>query len=319
MGTETTAGDVVLAVHGGAGALGRERSADADRSSREVLEAALRAGRGVLDRGGASEDAVVESVAALEDAPGFNAGRGAVYTTDATQELEAAIMSGPSRDAGAAAGLTHIRNPVRLARVVLDRSPHVLLVGQGAEAFAAAHGVERVDARYFHADAPLRAVLEQAGGRGAEEAGGHADAGGSGPGNPGTVGAVARDTRGRLAAATSTGGVTGKQPGRVGDSPQIGAGTYADSQVAVSTTGLGESFVRAVAAHEVAALVGHAGLTVEEAADAVLAEVGALGGEGGLIALDAGGALTTPLTTQVMPRGWATRAGEVTVVGRGVA
>lgn len=301
------AGTVVLAVHGGAGALGRDRSATAERSRQAGLDAALQAGRDVLDAGGASEGAVVEAVAALEDTPVFNAGRGAVYTTDATQELEAAVMSGATRNAGAVAGLTHVRNPVRLARVVLDRSAHVLLVGRGAEDFAAEHGLDLVEARYFHSEARLRALLGEAG---RENGGGAAT-----PGEQaGTVGAVARDDRGRLAAATSTGGVTGKAPGRVGDSPLVGAGTYADGQAAVSTTGLGDYFVRAVAAHEVAALVGHAGLTVAEAGQRVVADVGSLGGEGGLLALDRAGRLATPFDTEAMPRGWVTRAGETTVI-----
>lgn len=309
MGTDAEAGDpVVLAVHGGAGTLGRDRSATAERSRRAGLRTGLRAGRDVLDGGGASEDAVVEAVAALEDTPGFNAGRGAVYTSDATQELEAAVMGGAARNAGAVAGLTHVRNPVRLARVVLDRSTHVLLVGRGAEVFAAEHGLDLVEARYFHSEAGLRALLRESD---REDAGGAAT-----PGDQaGTVGAVALDDRGRLAAATSTGGVTGKAPGRVGDSPLIGAGTYADGQVAVSTTGQGEYFLRTVAAHEVAALVGHAGLTVAEAGQRVLADVGSLGGEGGLIALDRAGRLTTPFATEAMPRGWAARTGETTVLG----
>lgn len=319
-GTGTPAtGAVALAVHGGAGALGRDRSTGADAPCRAGLEAALRAGRAVLAEGGTSEDAVVEAVVALEDEPVFNAGRGAVYTTDATQELEAAVMSGPSRSAGAAAGLTHVRNPVRLARAVLAESPHVLLFGRSAEAFAAERDLELVEARHFHSDPGLRALLQEgspaAGWEDRRDAGGVAGT----PDQTGTVGAVALDGWGRLAAATSTGGVTGKAPGRVGDSPLVGAGTYADGRVAVSGTGLGEYFVRAVAAHEVAALVAHAGCAIGEAAARVVADVGALGGQGGILALDAAGRLAAPFDTEAMPRGWVTRAGEVTVVGRASA
>lgn len=301
MGTEPRAADrVVLAVHGGAGALAGDGADERSARRRAGLESSLEAGRAVLDRGGASVDAVVDAVAALEDAVVFNAGRGAVYTVDAVQELEAAVVDGDSRAAGAAAALRHVRNPVRLARTVLDRSAHVMLVGAGAERFAGAHGVELVDARYFYAEERLRAVLDQPA----------APASADGA----TVGAVAVDQRGRLAAATSTGGVTGKAVGRVGDSPLVGAGTYADGRVAVSTTGLGECFVRTVAAHEVAALVGHAGLVVGDAAQRVVAEVTTLGGYGGLVALDAAGRLATPFDTPGMPRGWLTPAGDMTVV-----
>lgn len=334
---QTAPGGVALAVHGGAGALGRDRSAAADAACRAGLAAALQAGHAVLEEGGASEDAVVEAVAVLEDSSAFNAGRGAVYTTDATQELEAAVMSGPSRNAGAAADLTHVRNPVRLARAVLMDSPHVLLVGRSAEAFAAEHDLDLVEAAYFHSERSLRALLQETsrgpdreGGQdtggvadtgGVQDTGGGQDTGGVADtaGETGTVGAVALDRRGRLAAATSTGGVTGKAPGRVGDSPLVGAGTYADGRVAVSTTGLGEYFVRAVAAHEVAALVAHAGCTIAEAAARVVADVAALGGQGGILALDAAGRLAAPFDTEAMPRGWVTRVGEVTVVSRGSA
>lgn len=295
-------GPVVLAVHGGAGGGGRTGPDAADGACRTGLVAALDAGRAVLDGGGAAVDAAVEAVAALEDAEWFNAGRGSVYTTDATQELEAAVMDGASQAAGAVAGLTHVRNPVRLGRAVLDGSSHVLLTGRGAERFAADHGVELVDAVYFHSDDRLRALFDDVGRAGTADAGG-------------TVGAVALDSRGRLAAATSTGGISGKAPGRVGDSPQIGAGTYADTNVAVSATGHGESLLRAVVGHEVAALLRHAGLSVTDAAERVMAEVGAVGGYGGLLALDAAGRLAAPFDTRIMPRGWLTRAGHTVTVG----
>lgn len=291
--------EVVLAVHGGAGTPAGDIDGQLERRYRDGIAAALAAGRDALDGGGAL-DAVEAAVAALEDDEVFNAGRGSVYTSDATLELEAAIMDGSSRRAGGAALLTHVRNPVRLARMVLERSPHVLLAGAAAERFAQRHGVELVASRHFHTERRLRRLLEGGDDFAADRDGG-------------TVGAVARDGRGRVAAATSTGGRTGKSPGRVGDTPLVGAGTYADGEVAVSTTGKGEFFVLAVAAHAVAARVAHAGAGVAAAAERVLDDVVALGGSGGLIALDRDGRLAAPFDTPVMHRGAITRAGEIRV------
>ncbi len=199
---------------------------------------------------------------------------------------------------GAALLLRHIRNPVRLARSVLSGSPHVALAGEAAERFAAVRGVEVVDSTYFHSERRLQGLLDAR----ADPAAGH-----------GTVGAVARDGRHHLAAATSTGGMTGKAAGRIGDTPLVGAGTYADERVAVSTTGHGEYFVRTVAAHRVADLVELAGLGTSEAAARVVGEVGELGGSGGLLALDASGRLAMPFDTVMMPRGYVTSDGQVHV------
>jgi isoaspartyl peptidase/L-asparaginase-like protein (Ntn-hydrolase superfamily) len=287
--------EVVLAVHGGAG--GRARlDPELEEACRRGIHDALEAGAAAL-RAGDHLDAVEAAVASLEDAEVFNAGRGACYTTDATQEHEAAIMDGSTREAGAGLLLSHVRNPVRLARAVLTETPHVALAGAAAERFAARCGIDLVDRAYFHSERRLQALLADR----PDPAAGH-----------GTVGAVARAGH-SLAAATSTGGMTGKAAGRVGDTPLVGAGTYADERVAVSTTGHGEYFVRTVAAHRVADLVELAGLSTAEAAARVIEEVGDLGGSGGLLALDQSGRLAMPFDTLMMPRGFVTADGNIHV------
>jgi L-asparaginase / beta-aspartyl-peptidase len=291
--------DVVLAVHGGAGGLkAGPLDPDVEEEARAGLRTALEVGAAILDGGVGAVGAVEGAVVALEDAEVFNAGRGAVYTADATQELEAAIMHGPTRNAGAAMMLRHVKNPIRLARLIMERSPHVALSGHGAELFAADHGIELVSSGYFHSERRLRGLF----GEDADPAAGH-----------GTVGAVALDEAGELAAATSTGGTTGKAAGRIGDTPTIGAGTWADATVAVSGTGMGEYFMRTVAGHEVAALIAHEGVDVGDAARRVIGDIESLGGTGGLIALDAEGRLAMPQNTQMMSRGYLTRGGEVRV------
>ncbi len=303
-----------LAVHGGAGDRGRsEIDAAHERALREVLAAVLRAAAALLEAGGTSLDAVEAAVRRLEDSPLFNAGRGAVFNAAGEHELDAAIMDGASRRAGAVAGLRHIRNPVSLARRVMDASPHVFLNGRGAEAFARVQpGIEFVDPEYFSTE-ERRGALERA----------RAAAGrrGSGPGaraaraEPETVGAVALDRNGHLAAATSTGGLTNKLPGRVSDSAVIGAGTYAsDGVCAVSCTGQGEYFIRATAARDVAARLEYAGADLRSAAAGVLRErVGGLGGRGGLIAVDARGIIACPFNTDTMYRAFVTAAAEPVV------
>jgi isoaspartyl peptidase/L-asparaginase-like protein (Ntn-hydrolase superfamily) len=247
----------------------------------------------VLARGGSALDAVEAAVVVLEDEPLLNAGRGAALTSEGAAELDAALMDGRTRAAGAVACVRGIANPVRAARLVLERSPHVLLVGPGAEAFAAAHGLPRVDPASLATPArraDLEAVLRA---RGAGSAAG------------GTVGAVARDAAGHLAAATSTGGVTGQLPGRVGDSPLVGAGTWADDATcAVSATGLGEAFVRAAFAHEVDARMRLLGEALERACCGALERVAALGARGGCAAVDRAGHVALPFTSAAMPRGW---------------
>lgn len=323
--------DVVLAVHGGAGPVRSGRLDPAhEQAAREGLERALRAGQDAAARGHGGLGAAVAAVGVLEDDVTFNAGRGAVYTTDATQELEAAVMTGADRQAGAVAGIRHVRNPVRAALLVHQRSEHVLLAGSPAEDLARDHGLEMVPASWFHAPERLRALLDTSEavahersehaapepGSAAPSSEGHAAEAGFRPDRApegGTVGAVARGTDGTLAAATSTGGMTAKAPGRIGDTPLIGAGTYADARVAVSATGTGERFVRAVAAHHVAALLAHAEASVDEAGAAVIDDVESLGGEGGLLALTAAGALALPFSTRLMHRGALTASGRLGV------
>jgi beta-aspartyl-peptidase (threonine type) len=280
-------GDSVIAVHGGA----HSRPPGDDRPHREVLCDALMAAAAALDHGGDAVDAACRAVALLEDAPVFNAGRGSVLHRDGAVEMDAAVMRGQGRRAGGVATVTRVRHPVVLAREVMERTPHVLITGAGAERLAEDWGLELRDPGWF--------VTKRQRERWLPPAGSGADAEG------GTVGAVVIDADGHLAAATSTGGIRDQLPGRVGDSPLVGAGVYAEDGVcAVSATGDGEQLIRALAAHEVAALLRHREMPVEQAAETVLRDrVAPLGGEGGLIALDAAGNLAMPFTTAVMFRG----------------
>ena len=283
-----------LAVHGGAGRIprdevGRSRAA----SYHDGLRRALTAGRGILAAGGSALDAVTEAVATLEDDPLFNAGRGSVFTRAGAQEMDACVMDGTERRAGAVAGVFGPRNPVLAARAVMERSRHVLLIGEGALAFCRENGLAFCEPGYFHSEArwrELQRALERPGGE---------------PPQYGTVGAVARDGRGNLAAATSTGGMTGKEPGRVGDTPIIGAGTYAENAIcAVSATGHGEFFIRHAAAFAIAARLRYAGQSLDLAARAVIDELAAAGGSGGVVAVDRDGALVLPFSTAGMYRGF---------------
>src|ERR1700721_2937748 len=269
-----------LAIHGGAGTLPRaEMSGEMERKYRSGLAAALDAGYAVLQRGGTSLDAVTCAVTVLEDNPLFNAGLGAVFTLDGRNELDAAIMDGGSLKAGAVCGVTHIRNPIELARTVMEHSEYVMLSGAGAEEFALTRGIALVPRSYFHTPERWRQLERIRSG----EAGLSALT----ISHVGTVGAVALDAGGRLAAATSTGGMTGKRYNRIGDSPIIGAGTYADDRsCAVSATGHGEVFIRAAVAHDVCARMRFGGRSLDQAVrEVVLEELPALGGEGGVIAM----------------------------------
>ncbi|MGE0765844.1 MAG: isoaspartyl peptidase/L-asparaginase family protein [Hyphomicrobiaceae bacterium] len=305
----------VLAVHGGAGTILRSTmTANMERAYRDGLAAALRAGGAVLTSGGTAIEAVVAAVASLEDCPLFNAGRGAVFTSDGRIEHDASIMDGATRSAGAVAGVTRLRNPIQAARAVMIGTRHVMLIGQGAETFAEAAGLEMVDPSYFHT--PERwAQLERARAEGRLELdhdGTSRAANRNADDKFGTVGAVARDRFGNLAAATSTGGLTNKQWGRVGDTPIIGAGTWAENATAaVSGTGLGEAFMRACAAHEVAALMKYKGLSLDAAvAEVATVTVPANGGTGGLIAVDATGSVAMHFSTAGMYCGVVRGGGE---------
>ncbi|QGU88252.1 isoaspartyl peptidase/L-asparaginase family protein [Erwinia sorbitola] len=306
-----------IAIHGGAGAIARA-SMDADKELlyRQALLQIVASGQALLAAGGSALDVVTEAVRQLEECPLFNAGIGSVFTHDGTHELDACVMDGRTREAGAVAGLSRVRNPVLAARAVLENSPHVLFIGSGAESFAAENGLEMVENSFFSTP-ERRAQLE------------HAistqqmllDHDGTSPGEPldpnrkfGTVGAVALDMAGHLAAATSTGGMTNKQVGRVGDSPIPGAGCYASNSVAVSCTGTGEVFMRTLAAYDVAAMMDYSGLTLQQASDKVIHEnIPALGGSGGLIAVDAAGNVVLPFNSEGMYRGYGV-AGELPVV-----
>ena len=305
--------DYVLVLHGGAGTITRESmTPDLERQYREKLTEALTAGREILAGGGSSLDAVESAIRILEDSPLFNAGKGAVFTHDGRNELDASIMDGASRQAGAVAGVSHVKNPISLARLVMEKSRHVLMAREGAEEFALEQGIELVPRDYFFTE-PRWQSLQRARERELEE---RASTSILPPDDLvlGTVGVVALDSRGNLAAGTSTGGTTNKRWGRIGDSPIIGAGTYADDRCAVSATGTGEYFIRNVVAHDICARARYQRVSLEEAARAVIQEVlPAQGGDGGVIALDAEGSFTTPFNTQGMYRGWI-RAGAEPVV-----
>lgn len=285
-----------IAIHGGAGALApADLTPERERTYRQGLERALRAGFDVLSAGGASLDAVVEAVKALEDDPLFNAGRGAVLNAAGVAELDASLMDGRDLRAGAVAGLRHVRSPIELARRVMEHSPHVMLAGPGAEEFALEQGMTPVPNSHFITERRQRELQKHLAGLAAagEES------------LMGTVGAVALDQHGNLAAATSTGGTTGKRYGRVGDSPIIGAGTYAANDCcAVSATGHGEYFIRAAVAHEIASLMRYRGLDVAAAADeVVMRQLVRLGGEGGVIAIGRDGTIALPFNSAGMLRG----------------
>lgn len=304
MTTQTPNVPIRLLIHGGAGAIDRNRlTAEREQAYRQVLSESLSAGHAALKAGGSSIDAVIAAIVVLEDSPLFNAGKGAVFSHEGRNELDASIMDGATRMAGAIAGVTTIRNPIRAAHAVMTQSEHVMLIGRGAEAFAAGHGVDIVDPSYFYTqhrwDQLQKAIAKEHVVRDHDM-----DSGRSLPNGDekhGTVGAVALDRYGNLAAGTSTGGLTNKRYGRVGDSPIIGAGTYADNRsVAVSATGSGEMFIRTAAAFNTAAQVRLQQTPLAEAADRTLAEVAALGGDGGLIVLDVQGRFAMRFNTSGM-------------------
>lgn len=287
----------VIALHGGAGTI-RKADMTAQRAAlyKEGLERALEAGSAVLHEGATALDAVTAAVVAMEDSPLFNAGRGAVYNAEGRHELDAAVMDGRTLRAGAVACVERIRNPVLAARAVMEHSRHVLLAGKGAERFAGKQGLKMVNQKYFGTAARLDALRRNL------------------QSHHGTVGAVALDRDGNLAAATSTGGYTGKLPGRIGDSPLVGAGTYADNRAcAVSGTGLGEAFIRALVAYDVAARMRYRRESLAGAARAALASVARLGGDGGLVAIDSRGNVAMPFNSQGMYRACIDRRGRRTI------
>jgi beta-aspartyl-peptidase (threonine type) len=310
-----------LVIHTGAGNFTLESLGDRREPMRAAMTAALEAGYEVLSGGGSGLDAVQAALVLLEDSPHFNAGKGAVFTHEGTHELDASIMDGATRKAGAVAGVTRIKNPIRLARLVMEKSPHVMLTGAGAEAFAADQGgIEFVENGYFRTERAWQALqraLDEERQRVKKGASAHPVMEKDAPSAYfGTVGAVALDRLGNLAAGTSTGGMTNKRFGRVGDSPIVGAGTYASNDsCAISATGHGEYFIRYTVAHDICARVQYTGLGVQAAADEVVLKVlRAAGGEGGVIGLDRAGNVALSFNVTGMGRGYVGPEGKPVVM-----
>ncbi|UOE42370.1 isoaspartyl peptidase/L-asparaginase [Chryseobacterium suipulveris] len=308
----------VLVVHGGAGTITKENmTADKEKQYREKLTEALKAGYAEIQKGKSSVDAVAASIIILEDSPLFNAGKGAVFTADGKNELDASIMFGKDKSAGAVAGVHTIKNPIKAAIAVMKKSEHVMLSGTGAEQFAKEQGLEIVDPKYFWTKdrwEGLQKIKQKEALKTSPKT--------SQNKRPesyeidqkfGTVGAVALDKNGIIAAGTSTGGMTNKKWNRIGDSPIIGAGTYANSQVGISGTGWGEFFIRSTAARTVAAKMEYQNKDIKSAAQETIEEIGKMGGDGGLIALDKDGNIAMPFNTAGMYRGAVTENGEIEV------
>jgi len=295
----------MLVIHGGAGTiLKKNMTAEVEKQYRDALAEALRTGHAVLAKGGTSLDAVEATIRVMEDSPLFNAGKGAVFTHEGKNELDASIMEGKTKRAGAVAAVTTIKNPISAARAVMEKTKHVMLIGRGAEAFAKSAGLTIVDPKYFWTERRWKELQDEL----AAEKKGKPVSEYAVPADKkfGTVGAVALDRDGNLAAGTSTGGTSNKRWGRVGDSPIIGAGTYAENEsCAVSATGTGEFFIRWTVAHDIAALVKYKGLSVKDAANEVInRKLKAVDGDGGVIVLDARGNFAMTFNTEGMYRGW---------------
>lgn len=289
--------EYVLVIHGGAGVINRQTmDAGAEKAYRNAMDEALTIGEKILADGGTSLDAVEAVVSWLEDNPLFNAGKGSVFTYEGKNEMDASIMNGVDLSAGAVGSVTRVKNPIRLARAVMEKSEHVMLIGQGAEEFAKRNGIEIVDSSYFFTqrrwDSHIKALEVEKISQSEKH---------------GTVGAVALDKHGNLASATSTGGMTNKRWNRIGDTPVIGAGTYANNQTcAISSTGHGEYFIRWAVAHDVSAMMEYKGVSIKEAASHVVMEkLAAVGGEGGVIGVDKKGEITMTFNSEGMYRGYA--------------
>lgn len=309
---------IMLVVHGGAGTITRANlSPELEKQYREKMTEAMRAGHAILAKGGTSIDAVEATIRILEDSPLFNAGKGAVFTHEGRNEMDAAFMDGKTKKAGAVAAVTIVRNPISAARAVMEKSPHVMMAGRGAELFATKMGLEIVDPSYFWTERRWKALQDELlrEQKAEETKKSSALTFPDGEHKFGTVGAVALDRNGNLAAGTSTGGMTNKQFGRIGDSPIIGAGTYAENEsCAVSGTGHGEFFIRWTVAYDIAALMKYRGMSVADAANEVVnGKLTAAKGTGGVIALDAKGNFAMPFNTEGMYRGWIGEDGEAHV------
>ena len=305
---------IAIVVHGGAGRIDRDAlTPERERLYHATLEQSLRAGHAILKRGGSALDAVEAAIVIMEDAPVFNAGKGAVFTAEGKNELDASIMDGRALQAGAVGGVTTVKNPIRASRAVMEKSPHVLFTNRGAEKFASDNGLEMVDPKYFFTERRWKQIqtwLKQqeakAKPRAAAEPDRHAD-------YFSTVGCVALDAKGNIAAGTSTGGMTGKRFGRIGDSPIIGAGTYADNRTAgISCTGHGEYFIRHAVAHDISARMAYKQESLAKAAaDVVQTVLKQAGGSGGIIGLDAKGNVVMEFNTPAMTRGAIDRDGNL--------
>jgi beta-aspartyl-peptidase (threonine type) len=291
----------MLVIHGGAGAITRaSMTPEMEQQYKAALEQALRTGHAVLAKGGTSVDAVEATIRVMEDSPLFNAGKGAVFTHEGKNEMDAAIMDGKTKGAGSVAGVTIIKNPISAARAVMEKSPHVMMSGKGAELFATKMGLEIVDPSYFWTERRWKQLQQQL-----QKEQPHSELHLVREAKYGTVGAVALDQSGNLAAGTSTGGTTNKQFGRIGDAPIIGAGTYADNEsCAISATGVGEYFIRWTVARDIAALMQYRGMSVKDAADQVINHKLPKEGEGGVIALDGKGNFAMTFNSAGMFRGW---------------
>jgi beta-aspartyl-peptidase (threonine type) len=304
--------EVALVIHGGAGNIYKKNLPDSlEKEYRAKLREALLAGYEILDQGGSSLDAVKTTINIMEDSPLFNAGKGAVFTNAGTNEMDASIMDGRTLNAGAVAGVKHIKNPIDAAIEVMNNSAHVMMTGEGAEIFAKSRGMELVDEKYFFTDKRYQ-QLQKARNREKQQGMGFLK---EAHYKFGTVGAVALDKKGNIVAGTSTGGMTNKKYGRVGDAPIIGAGTYANnSTCGISATGHGEYFIRAVVAHDISALMEYKELSIQDAADKVIHEkLVKLGGEGGVIGLDAKGNIMMSFNSNGMYRGYIKQDGRAQV------
>lgn len=313
----------VMVIHGGAGTIEKKfMTPEKEQAYIDALTKALQEGYTLLNEGQSALDAVQAAVNVMEDSPLFNAGKGAVFTNEGKNELDASIMDGATLKAGAVAGISTVRNPINAARAVMDKSEHVMMVGKGAELFALQNGCDTVSPSYFFTqerwDQLQRTIKEEEGGRAAFNDNDIRNSRIAGISKKdekfGTVGAVALDKKGNLAAGTSTGGMTNKRYGRVGDSPIIGAGTYCNNATAgISCTGWGEYYIREVAANRVSALIELKGLSVEDATKQVIAEIGNMGGDGGIIALNKAGQVAMEFNTPGMYRGTVDEHGKITI------
>lgn len=312
----------VMVIHGGAGTiLKKNMLAEKERAYREVLTKALQTGYNLIKSGKPSLDAVEATIQVMEDSPLFNAGKGAVFTHDGRNEMDAAIMEGATLKAGAVAGVTVIKSPISAARAVMEKSEHVMMAGAGAESFAREVGLEIVDPSYFRTEERWKGLQDAIKQDSAKAVLDHGSKKSMKLGTQnhdykfGTVGAVALDQAGNLAAGTSTGGMTNKKYGRVGDAPIIGAGTYANNATAgISCTGWGEFYIRNVVAHDISAMMEYKGLSLADATKAAIEKVGKMGGDGGLIALDKKGNVSMPFNTEGMYRGTVTADGKIEVL-----